>query len=249
MDAPDSHFQGKSAVRHLEEARKKGAGVIAEAHAGGSYTPLVLALGSLKEAIVLFAGLHILTLFFFLRPHWSFFCIFSSAWVLWKGMIGALTGWTRLDKLHRLIEEERYEIEHNRDEEREELTALYTQKGFSDPLLTQVIDVLMADDNRLLNVMIEEEFGVKPETFEHPLKQGIGSMIGALVGATVLLIGVLTDSVRGLYVLFGIVYVIAVSIEAKREGSEPVSAFVWNGAVAALVVATIAFAAKIRIGT
>ena len=57
--------------------------------------------------------------------------------------------------------EERFEIAHHRGQEKEELTELYALKGFKGELLDQVINVLMADDNRLLSVMLEEELGLE----------------------------------------------------------------------------------------
>ena len=57
---------------------------------------------------------------------------------------------------------------------------MYEQKGLSGDLLDQVIEVLMADDNRLLRVMLEEELGLTLESYEHPLKQAAGAGLGVL---------------------------------------------------------------------
>ncbi len=35
----------------------------------------------------------------------------------------------------------------------------------------------MADDNRLLRVMLEEELGLTLEAYEHPLKQAFGALL------------------------------------------------------------------------
>ena len=77
--------------------------------------------------------------------------------------------------------EEKYEIENNREQEREELTALYAAKGLQGQLLSDVIDVLMADNDRLLKVMLEEEMGLNVEIYEHPIKQGLGAFVGSMI--------------------------------------------------------------------
>ena len=94
--------------------------------------------------------------------------LFSIGWLFWKLGRSSLLGWARLERLHRLIQQEQWEIEHHRAQEKEELTAMYHQKGLTGKLLEQVIEVLMADDNRLLRVMLEEELGLTLETYEHP---------------------------------------------------------------------------------
>ena len=68
--------------------------------------------------------------------------VFASATLLLKCGRSAILGWSRLSRLHRLIEEERWEIEHHRPQEKEELIALYKAKGFSGDLLDEVIERL-----------------------------------------------------------------------------------------------------------
>ncbi len=87
----------------------------------------------------------------------------------------AWLGWSRLERLHRILAQEKWEIEHNREQEREELGVLYAAKGFEGKLLEDVLDVLMADGDRLLKVMVEEELGLTLESQVHPLKQGLGA--------------------------------------------------------------------------
>src|SRR6185295_12766345 len=80
-----------------------------------------------------------------------------------------------------VLEQERWEIEHHRQQERDELKELYRAKGFEGKLLEDVLDVLMADDDRLLKVMLEEEMGLQLAQLDHPMKQGLGAAFGALV--------------------------------------------------------------------
>ena len=78
----------------------------------------------------------------------------------------------------RLLEEEKWEIEHNRNQEKVELKVLYRAKGFEGKLLDDVVDVLMADDKRALHIMLKEELGMTLEAYEHPLKQSLGALLG-----------------------------------------------------------------------
>jgi vacuolar iron transporter family protein len=104
----------------------------------------------------------------------------AFGFLIWKGGRVAFLSWNRLLKLHKTIEDERWEIEHRRESERKELETLYSAKGFSDDLLKEVVDTLMSDDNRLLQVMLEEEMGLLLESYVHPLKKGFLAMLGVL---------------------------------------------------------------------
>ena len=99
----------------------------------------------------------------------------TIGWVIWKTGRSAWLAWSRLERLHRVMEQERWEITHHRKQERDELRALYSQKGFEGKLLEEVCDVLMADNERLLHVMLEEEMGFTLESYEHPLKEALGA--------------------------------------------------------------------------
>jgi len=84
------------------------------------------------------------------------------------------------------LERERREIRHHLDEEREEVRALYAAKGFQDPLLTQIVDTLSADDDRLLKVMMEEELGLSMHHLSHPLMVGLWNFGGAAAAGLLL---------------------------------------------------------------
>ncbi|HEY5260473.1 MAG TPA: VIT1/CCC1 transporter family protein, partial [Rhabdochlamydiaceae bacterium] len=151
---------------------------------------------------------------------------------LWKIGRSALLGWARLERLHRVIEEERWEIEHAREQEREELAALYQTKGLSGKLLDEVITVMMADDNRLLHIMLEEEMGLALEIYEHPLKQSLGAGIGVLIA---------TGLFAGGYFFFSpiagtaLTIIIAAITVAKLEKNRRIEALIWNLSLVAFV--------------
>ncbi len=67
-----------------------------------------------EMAIVLLDPLGHPSPFFPLQKTWLLLLIFSAGWVVWKTARSALLGWARIERLHRVIEEERWEIEHHR---------------------------------------------------------------------------------------------------------------------------------------
>lgn len=167
------------------------------------------------------------------RLHW-FMVVFILGWLVWRTGRSAILGWSRLERLHRLIEEERWEIEHHRGQEKEELRALYAAKGFSGKLLDEAVEVLMADDNRLLQVMLQEELGLSLESYEHPLKQAFGAAVGVIGAAVILSFGLFFLPVWGAALCGTIVIVLSAGTTAQLEKNRPAPAIVWNLSVAAL---------------
>ena len=118
------HFAGKSVPYHLIEARAKGALVSSEHHGRELSGAFSAGSDSLKETAIV---LLLTTLIF--TPSWQMLAALMAGWFLWKVGRSALLGWARLERLHRLIEEERMEVEHHRDQERAELKEMYEAKG------------------------------------------------------------------------------------------------------------------------
>jgi vacuolar iron transporter family protein len=231
------HFQGKSVVDHLRDARMKGAFASAEVHGVEMPGHLAAAADAARESAIA-----LLLIWILLRrlpveesKLLSLLLIFSGGWLLWKVARSSLLGWSRLERLHRLIEEEKWEIEHHREQEREELTALYRAKGLSGKLLDEVIDILMADDNRLLRVMLEEELGLTLEAYEHPLKQSLGAALGVVLSTTLAVIAFWLNPAYGIFVATGITLTIATSIAMKLEKNRVIPAIIWTLATAFLV--------------
>lgn len=234
---PFDHFQGKTVVEHLKEARQRGAFASAETH--GTEMPGSLSAGadSSRETAIALLLIGLIFALGNIDPSFVFFflILFSIGWLIWKTGRSALLGWSRLERLHRLIEEERWEIQHNRQQEREELTGLYQAKGFEGNLLEQVIDVLMADDNRCLRVMLEEEMGLTLETYEHPLKQAFGAGLGVLIASGISLIGWFLGNFTGLFIASGLILACASWLACSIEKNRVLSGLVWVGALVVLM--------------
>ncbi|HSX04793.1 MAG TPA: VIT1/CCC1 transporter family protein [Rhabdochlamydiaceae bacterium] len=241
------HFQGKTVPEHLKEARERGAFAKAEVHGTEIPGHLAALSDSCKDSAIALLILWALLSQSSLSHSASFLILgaFSLGWLIWKTGRSALLGWSRLERLHRVIEEERFEIEHHRQQERSELTELYRAKGFSGKLLTDAVDVLMADDNRLLTIMLEEEFGLSLESYEHPLKQSFGAFAGTLLCSLLLLLTFYF--LPGFALPCAALFIVSLSsaIAAKLEGNNPLPAFIWNLSVALSAGSGVYFLSKL----
>ncbi len=237
------HFGGKSALEHLKDARIHTIDQLRENHAISPSGPISCGIDCAKETATITGLLCVVSLFITGFDFLHLF-LFLSGWLVWRVARSIFNAWKRLDKMHRIIEEERHEITHNREQEREELVELYKLKGFKDQLLDDVINVLMADDNRLLQVMLEEELGMELGREEHPLKHGLGSFWGVLVSAAIL---TLVFFVGGpLYCLGAALIVMGISsgMRARRERARVVHSVVWSCGCFVAAMATPYFIAQ-----
>lgn len=234
-----NHFKGKKALQHVIEARIRGFTASSEIHGNELPGHYSAAADAAKETAIT-----ILIIWTIIPNHWILL-IFMIGYLVWKVGRSAILGYNRLERLHRLIEEERWEIEHHRPQEREELTALYAAKGFSGILLDEVIDVLMADDNRLLQVMLEEELGLNLGTYEHPLKQAAGAFIGVLGSAVIMSFGLFILPFWGILLCAAIIVALSAGTTAQLEKNKLLPSIIWNLAVAALSASIAFFALQI----
>jgi VIT1/CCC1 family predicted Fe2+/Mn2+ transporter len=106
---------------------------------------------------------------------------------------------------------ERDEIVRWPERERDEVRAIYRNKGFSGVLLDQIVGHITADPTRWRNVMMREELGFGAEVSEPPLRSGATVGISYLIGAAVPLLpylvvnpplGILASALATILVLF-----------------------------------------------
>ncbi|NGX57992.1 MAG: hypothetical protein K940chlam3_00893 [Chlamydiae bacterium] len=224
-----THFKGKEAVEHVVEAQAKG--LISKAEVHGEEMPghiSAFADTARETAVILLLIWLLISTLVLQDSHFLVLSVMTVGWIVWKMGRSAWLGWSRLERLHRLVAEEKWEIDHHRDQEREELAALYEAKGFKGKLLEDVMDVLMADDDRLLRVMLEEELGLSLEKQEHPLKQSLGAGLGALAAYFVCMI--LTLLIPNFGMILGTFCVVgaAAALSAHYEKNRKIPAIVWN---------------------
>lgn len=233
------HFDDKDARTHVLEKRIEGMKEVHGTELPGHFASFT---DSLKETslFLLIFSLFITQIFYLLLA--------ALGWLLWRMGRSARLGWARLERLHRLIEQEKFEIEHHRPQERDELLALYREKGFHGKLLDDVVDVLMADEDRLLKVMLEEEMGLTLEAYEHPLKQALGSGLGVILASLIFLpIFYFFPLFGGILAgLFGIA--LGAFLNALSERNKIVPAIVWNVSFGVLAFGLIYLIIKITTG-
>lgn len=233
-ETKSSHFQGKDAIGHVAEAQASGIITAAEAH--GLETPgsISAAADSARESALFFILLWTIFANFLMNVSQSMLllAILAAGWLIWKTGRSAWLGWYRLERLHRIIAQERWEIEHNRPQEREELAVLYSAKGFEGPLLEDVLDVLMADGDRLLKVMVEEELGLRLGNYQHPLIQCFGAAIGTLSAFLLCWLGWLLQPEWGVFLGATIALIAGTVISAYSDKNQYIRAVVWNLGIA-----------------
>jgi len=237
MDKSDqpSHFKGKSAIEHVVDARKKGSQAVSEIHGAEVSGQLFAFTDSAKETALLLSVLLLLSNILHISQTYLLLG-FAFAFLIWKTSRSALLRWSRLERVHRLIDEERWEIEHHRAQEKEELEALYKAKGFSGKLLNEVIQVLMADDNRLLQIMLEEELGLTLEGIEHPLKQALGALGGVLTSSVLFFLFYFFLPLWSIWIIVFVIIGASSLWSARAQKNKMILNTIWNMAACALTI-------------
>jgi vacuolar iron transporter family protein len=241
------HFKGKDPLEHVVENQARG--IIDSTEIHGTEIPghiSAFADAARETALVLLLFWTILApISFPVEQNLLLLALFTCGWLIWKAGRSGWLAWSRLERLHRVVAEEKWEIEHHRQQERDELRELYRAKGFEGKLLEDVLDVLMADGDRLLRVMVEEELGLTLEAYEHPLKQSLGAALGVLAAALLTFFGawLFIGSGYSWGILSGSLLAIGLGavLSAHYQGNKLIQAFVWNVALAILAYGTVHF--------
>ena len=87
---------------------------------------------------------------------------------------------------------EHWEVEHLPEKEREEIREIYAAKGFEGDLLEQVVDVITADKDRWVDVMMKEELNMMREE-KSPLAMGAMTFVSFVLVGFIPLIAYLWD--------------------------------------------------------
>ncbi len=159
---------------------------------------------------------------------------------------GYLAARTAKQILDQRIATERYEIEHEPEEERAELVAIYQNKGFTGPLLQRVVSHLTADRDRWHRAMVHDELGVVEDTHIRPWRQGVQIGLSFVVGGLIPTIPVLLSLPQARWWAYGLTALTAVvlgAIKAHYTRQRPV----WAG-LEFLVVVTLGTAAGVGLG-
>ncbi|MGR3951824.1 MAG: VIT1/CCC1 transporter family protein [Chlamydia sp.] len=228
-----NHFEGKSALEHITSVQADGLETSLEIHGAEAPGTLFSCLDAARETLMLTSFLSIL-LDFFEHPS-SSRCVVMfaliSAWSFWKGARATWISWMRLERLHRIAGEERQEIAEHREQEKQELSVLYRAKGLSGSLLAEVVDIFMADEERALRVMLEEEMGLRLNQNAHPLLMGLSAFIGSISMLAVGLVATIFLSQFQMISLCASLSFFLGYIYAYYEKNSAIKAGCWSSAV------------------
>src|SRR6266702_4600471 len=95
---------------------------------------------------------------------------------------GYLSARTARQILEQRIATERFEIEHEPEEEQAELVSIYQNKGFTGPLLQHVVNHLTANKERWHRAMVHDELGVVEDTQVNPWLEGMQVGLSFVLG-------------------------------------------------------------------
>jgi VIT1/CCC1 family predicted Fe2+/Mn2+ transporter len=140
---------------------------------------------------------------------------------------GYLSARTARQILDQRIATERYEIEHEPEEERAELRAIYQNKGFSGPLLQRVVSHLTADRERWHRAMVHDELGVVEDTHINPWLQGLQVGLSFVLGGLIPTIPLLLSLPQAKWWAYGLTALTALvlgAIKARYTRQGPVRA-------------------------
>ena len=97
---------------------------------------------------------------------------------------------------------EYWEVDNLPDREREEIREIYIEKGFEGELLEQVVDVITADKDRWVDVMMKEELEMAEEQ-RSPFKIGLATYISfitiGLIPLSIYVIDMIWEQVDNLF--------------------------------------------------
>jgi vacuolar iron transporter family protein len=113
---------------------------------------------------------------------------------------------------------EKYEIEKYPQTEKKEIYNIYYKKGFRGKLLNQIVQYIISDKKRWIDIMMKEELDLSKD-FVNPIKSAIVVFLAALVGSLIPLLSFfflpITSAVIFSLIISSIALFIAGAIEAK----------------------------------
>ncbi len=159
---------------------------------------------------------------------------------------GFLSARTAKEVLDKRIATERYEIEHEPEEERAELQDIYRKKGFSGPLLHRVVDHLTANDERWLRAMVHDELGLVEHERINPWLEGLQVGLSFVIGGLIPTVPLIFSLPQARWWSFGLTALTALvlgAVKARYTHKGPIQA-----GLEFLAVVTIGTLAGIGIG-
>lgn len=238
-------FHDAEAADHVSEARLRARQVLgSEAHLG-AVDDWRRALVSARDALILTWVIWLaLTGFGSGLSIGPFLLALTLALALLVGISTGRSTYLQVQYYESELERERNEIHNSFDHECDEVRALYAAKGFREPLLTQIVDTLTSDEDRLLKLMLEEELGLSTEHMNHPLVVGLWNFLGAFLAGGMLALPLIWLSPQESRVWMpagGILLMGVVSVVSSRATRRSVVELFATGVVMATITGGVAY--------
>ncbi|HEX4206582.1 MAG TPA: VIT1/CCC1 transporter family protein [Ktedonobacteraceae bacterium] len=130
---------------------------------------------------------------------------------------GYLSARTEQEILDHRVATERYEVEHEPEEERAELRAIYRRKGFRGPLLERVVRHLTSDADRWHQAMVHDELGLVEDKQINPWQQGLQVGLSFVIGGLIPTIPVLLSLPQARWWAYGLTAITALTLGALKS--------------------------------
>jgi VIT1/CCC1 family predicted Fe2+/Mn2+ transporter len=156
---------------------------------------------------------------------------------------------TQSDTEQAVLDKERWELEHMKEEELEELTRIYESKGLSRHLAEQVAKELTEHD--ALAAHAEAELGIDPEERTNPMHAAYSSMIAFTVGALLPLLAIVLppQSLRVPVTVVAVALALGVTgVVSARLGGAPARPAVLRNVGVGLVAMVVTFLVGTLVG-
>jgi VIT1/CCC1 family predicted Fe2+/Mn2+ transporter len=243
-----THYEqniGLDVADHLAEARQRARQMLGGESHLGAVDDWRRALISARDAVILI-WLTWVALHGFEDPPFTagMLVVMAIGLALLVGISTARSTHTQIEYYTSELEREKAEIRNNFNEECDEIRALYAAKGFSEPLLGQIVDTLASDEDMLLKVMMEEELGLAMYHMNHPLVVGLWNFGAALAAGLVLALPVSFISRESAYwwmPIGGTVLLMTLSIIASRATRRSIVEFFAVGMITAVVTGGVVY--------
>jgi VIT1/CCC1 family predicted Fe2+/Mn2+ transporter len=104
------------------------------------------------------------------------------------GAVAYTSSLAERDHYRKELERERQEIRDLPDEEREEIREIYRAKGFSGPLLEEIVQTITSNDQVWLESMMSDELHLEPVDTQAVLRTSVVVTIAAVLGSLIPLV-------------------------------------------------------------
>ena len=150
------------------------------------------------------------------------------SWIFYTGCRRAHAAWAYMELTHRNMLQEKKEVEEHPEQELLELKALYANRGFQEPLISQMTDFVCSDSTLLLDTMLREELHIQLEDYPHPLKQGGIKALGEILGFILFVPVALTVSYTIAVLLASGIIAALLAIKTRLIKNPVTPAMVWG---------------------